>query len=307
MVTLNGKYQVKDLGEPQQFLGMRIRRENGAIHLSQSNYVDELLYRFAMDASKPQNTPMVPKTRLDKLTDEPSAEEVAEMQAKPFHQVVGSLLYLARVSRPDLSFTINQLARHCATPRKEAWTAAKYALRYLRKTKDIELVLRPIEDGMRIATDADWANDLQDRKSVSGFVVYLFGCPVHWGSSKQSVIALSSTTAEFIAASDGLQQAEWIKLVAMEVLTATTQDGPADLPLTLQIDNQSTIKRVKKDGTSGAQKAVDIRFHCLKEAWKTGFVALEYVPSHENPADLLTKALSRHELAHKRALCGMSQ
>ncbi|KAE8958175.1 hypothetical protein PR001_g31125 [Phytophthora rubi] len=160
---------------------------------------------------------------------------------------------------------------------------------------------------MRIATDADWANDLQDRKSVSGFVVYLFGCPVHWGSSKQSVIALSSTTAEFIAASDGLQQAEWIKLVAMEVLTATTQDGPADLPLTLQIDNQSTIKRVKKDGTSRAQKAVDIRFHCLKEAWKTGFVALEYVPTHENPADLLTKALSRHELAHKRALCGMSQ
>ncbi|KAE8987119.1 hypothetical protein PR001_g22417, partial [Phytophthora rubi] len=123
----------------------------------------------------------------------------------------------------------------------------------------------------------------------------------------QSVIALSSTTAEFIAASDGLQQAELIKLVAMEVLTATTQDGPADLPLTLQIDNQSTIKRVKKDGTSGAQKAVDIRFHCLKEAWKTGFVALEYVPMHENPADLLTKALSRHELAHKRALCGMSQ
>ncbi|KAE9345035.1 hypothetical protein PF008_g8938 [Phytophthora fragariae] len=82
----------------------------------------------------------------------------------------------------------------------------------------------------------------------------------------------------------------------MEVLTATTQDGPADLPLTLQIDNQSTIKRVKKDGTSGAQKAVDIRFHCLKEAWKTGFVALEYVPTHENPADLLTKALSRHEV-----------
>ncbi|KAE9345036.1 hypothetical protein PF008_g8939 [Phytophthora fragariae] len=176
MVSLNRKYH---LGEPQQFLGMRIRHENGAIHLSQSNYVDELLYRFAMDASKPQNTPMVPKTRLDKLIDEPSAEEVAEMQAKPFRQVVGSLLYLARVSRPDLSFTINQLARHCATPRKEAWAAAKYALRYLRKTKDIELVLRPIEDGMRIATDADWANDLQDRKSVSGFVVYLFGCPVH--------------------------------------------------------------------------------------------------------------------------------
>ncbi|KAE9256321.1 hypothetical protein PF002_g194 [Phytophthora fragariae] len=137
----------------------------------------------------------------------------------------------------------------------------------------MELVLNATEEGLRVATDADWANDVQDRKSVSGFAAFLFGCPVHWGSTKQTVVALSSTTAEFIAANDGLQQAEWIQLV--------------------------------KEGNSGAQKEVDIRFQALKDAWRTGVMALEYMPTHENPADLMTKALSRPELHHKRGLCGL--
>lgn len=150
-----------------------------------------------------------------------------------------------------------------------------------------------------MATDADWANDLKDRKSVSGFVVFLFGCPVHWGSTKQTVVALSSTTAEFIAANDGLQQAEWIQLVVGEI-------GSSKIKLTLQVDNQPAIHRIKRDGSSGAQKAVDIRFHALKDAWKTGVMTLEYVPTQENPADLMTKALSRPELLHKRGQCGLN-
>jgi hypothetical protein len=93
---------------------------------------------------------------------------------------------------------------------------------------------------MRVATDADWANDMQDQKSVSGFMAFLFGCPVHWGSTKQTVVALFSTTAEFIDANDGLQQADWIQLVTAEALT----DAKA-LRLTLQIDNQPTIHRIK--------------------------------------------------------------
>ena len=223
------------------------------------------------------------------------------MKSKPYRQVVGSLLYLARVSRPDLAFTVNQLARHCSKPWKATWDAAKYLLRYLTCSRSMELELRPSEDGLRVATDADWANDRQDRKSVSGFMAFLFGCPIHWGSTKQTVVALSSTTAEFIAANDGLQQAEWIQLVVQEVL------GSSRLPveLTLQIDNQPAILRIKKEGSSGAQKAVDIRFHALKDAWRTGAMALEYVPTQENSADIMTKALSRPELLRKRGLCGL--
>ncbi|KAE9045316.1 Retrovirus-related Pol polyprotein from transposon TNT 1-94 [Phytophthora rubi] len=301
MLALNVKYQVKDLGAPSIFLGMRIRHEQGTIRLSQETYINEMLYRFAMDPTRPTYTPMIPKTRLDNLTDEPTLEEKEKMRNKPYRQVVGSLLYLARVSRPDLVFAVNQLARHCSKPRKSAWDAAKYLMRYLGQTRNMELVLNTTEEGLRVATDADWANDVQDRKSVSGFAAFLFGCPVHWGSTKQTVVALSSTTAEFIAANDGLQQAEWIQLVVSEILAG--QRSP--FRLTLQVDNQPAIHRIKKEGNSGAQKAVDIRFHALKDAWRTGVMALEYVLTHENPADLMTKALSRPELHHKRGLCGL--
>jgi len=98
----------------------------------------------------------------------------------------------------------------------------------------------------------------------------------------------------------GLQQADWIQLITAEVLTNANP-----LQLTLQIDNQPTIHRIKRDGSSGAQKAVDMRFHALKDVWRGGLMRLEYVPTHDNPADLMTKALSRPELHHKRGLCGL--
>lgn len=222
------------------------------------------------------------------------------MRHKPYRQAVGSLLYLSRVSWPDISFAVNQLARHCATPRREAWMAVKHLLSYLQHTKDLELVLKPVDDEFRVATNGDWANDKQDRKSVSGFAAFLFGCPIHWASTKQSVIALSRTTAEFIAANDGLQQAEWIQLALDEILAG------AEPKLTLLVDNQSTIHRIKREGSSNAQNAIDVRFHALKDAWRDDRMALEYVPTSENLADLLTKAFGRHELLSKRSLRGLA-
>lgn len=200
-----------------------------------------------------------------------------------------------------MTFTVNQLARHCAQPRKAAWDAVKYLLRYLAGTSDTKLQLKPTSAGLRLTTDSDWANDLGDRKSVSGFAVFLFGAPIAWGSCKQTVVAQSSTAAEFIAANDGLLQAEWIQLVVDEIL----HESRGELELTMCIDNQPTIHRIKRESSSGAQKAVDIRFHALKDAWKDGKMALEYIATHSNPADLMTKALAKNDLASKRSLCGL--
>lgn len=250
MAALNVRYQVKDMGRPSQFLGVRIEQNHGEILLSQAAYVDEALHRFVMQPSRPNSTPMIPNTRLDQLEDPPSAEEDEEMRRMPYRQVVGSLLNLARVSRPDIAFAVNQLARHSARPRKTAWIAAKHLLRYLSGTQDTKLRLAPNTDDIDLVTDADFANDKADRKSVSGYVIYLFGAPVAWGSTKQSVVAQSSTAAEFIAANDGLLQAEWINLQIDEVL----KDILPPIKLTLQVDNVPTIHRSKREGSSGAQK-----------------------------------------------------
>lgn len=102
-------------------------------------------------------------------------------------------------------------------------------------------------------------------------MVKLCGAPIAWGSQKQTVIAQSSTAAEFIAANDGLLQADWINLVVNELLSAVSLQAS----LTMLIDNQPTIHRIKKDANSGFQNAVDIRFHIIKDAWRTGSTTLE--------------------------------
>ncbi|KAE9158118.1 hypothetical protein PF004_g31985 [Phytophthora fragariae] len=246
---------------------------------------------------------MVPNTRLDELTDEPDASEVELMRRKPYRQVVGSLLYLPRISRPDIAFAVNQLARHCAKSRKVDWDAAAYLLRYLYGTRNLKLQLHTGEKWeMRVATDADFANDKTDRKSVSGFVVFPCGAPIAWSSHKQTVVAQSCTTAEFIAANDALVQVEWMQLIILEIL----RSAMTKVCITFHIDNQPTIKRIQRDGSSGVQKAIDIRFHALKDAWRQGVMALEYIPTTRNPADLLTKSLGATELNNKRGLCGLS-
>ena len=116
-------------------------------------------------------------------------------------------------------------------------------------------------------------------------------------------LSMSSTAAEYVAASDGMLQAEWIKLLLDELL-----QGHADpIDLDMKMDNDPAIRWIKKDGTSTA-KTIDIRFHYIKDCWKRKVMSLlDFVPTTENAADLLTKSLARTELDRTRKLCGLSR
>ncbi|GMF37221.1 unnamed protein product [Phytophthora fragariaefolia] len=199
--------RTKDLGNVQWFLGIRITMDTtrGITTMDQTQYASEVLRRFEMDECRPQKTP------LDKgaiLYNRAEADDAADQVT--YRQAVGALLYLARVTRPDIAFAVNQGAAHALNPSQGHWIAVKNILRYVEGTKEWSLVYR------RNATappDADWANNEQHRKSISSVLVQVFGCSVSWQTKRQRIVSESSTIAEYIAADDGVEEAHWVHLL----------------------------------------------------------------------------------------------
>jgi len=219
----------------------------------------------------------------------------------PYRAAVGALLYLSRVSRPDITFAVNQVAAHANKPRVAHWTAVKQILRYIAGTTTMTLTYRRHKEAppIELFTDADWANDPEDRKSISGVVVRVFGNTVAWATRRQTIVAKSSTIAEFIAASMGIEEARWTRML---VQTLTKKPLPA---IQAYIDNQSTIARIVNGRSSEAQKTVDCMFFDMKDAHRRGEVVISYCPTETMVADGLTKALGRLRFQKMQGLIGL--
>lgn len=120
--------------------------------------------------------------------------DLSDMVNKPYRQLIGDLMYLSTISRPDIAFSTSYLSRYLDKPSSNLWNAAKRVLRYLQGTKDMTLQFRKNNNDTEITaySDADWAGDCEDRKSTSGQVIYYRGNLVSWSSRKQTSVALQN-------------------------------------------------------------------------------------------------------------------
>ena len=136
---------------------------------------------------------------------------VSTEHVKLYQSMVGSLMYAAIGTRPDIAHAVTILSRHCARPLEMHITAAKRVFRYLKKTQDHGITYKSDFFGTLSAyTDADWATCKKTRKSIGGFITFLNG-PISWASKTQSVVALSTLESEFIAASDATREVLWLR------------------------------------------------------------------------------------------------
>ncbi|KAE9345541.1 hypothetical protein PF008_g8711 [Phytophthora fragariae] len=171
-----------------------------------------------------------------------------------------------------MAFAVNQVAAYASKLKVFHWTAVKQILRYIAGTTDMTLTYRRQEDAtpVELFSAADWANNTEDRKSISGVLLKVYGNAVSWITRRQTVVAKSSTAAEFIAASIGIEEARWVRM-----LMQTLMDNP--LPaIQAHIDNQSTIARIVNGRSSDAQKTIDCMFFGMKDAHKRGEVDINY-------------------------------
>lgn len=207
---LDAEFAMKDMGIIKHYLDMDIHylREEGKVVMSQSHFVSEILDRFSMSSCKPAKTPMESKVILRPHID----GETTIMQA-PYRRLVGSVMYLMLCTRPEISFSVGVLSKFISSPTSVHWTSAKRLLRFLRGTSKSNLVFRSAKELNIVAyCDADWASS-HDRKSTTGYLIYVGGNLVSWKSKKQSTVALSSTEAEIISATETTREILWIESI----------------------------------------------------------------------------------------------
>ena len=170
---LGKRFHIKDMGELHYFLGVCVKQnpEMGKVWIGQQAYTEAVIKKLGMEHSKPACTPVTPGTKLLKAT-----EQSEMVDAILYQSAVGHLLYLSGWTRPDIAFAVGNVARFCSNPTKEYWTAVKRILRYLKGTTSYGLEYsRNEENDERILSgysDADWAGDINDRKSTSGYPIY---------------------------------------------------------------------------------------------------------------------------------------
>ena len=194
---LRSKYEIKSLGAPSMLLGLHLcqDRKNHSISLSQTAYIDTLLERFCLADVNPVSTPLDPNVNLD-IKDNDTNTPADENEGKGritegYSALIGSLMYLAISTRPDIAFAVNKLAQFTSDPKTKHWTAVKRIFRYLKGTRSFALAYGGTDpdiltEDLNIYCDADWASS-QDRKSTSGYVITIAGGAVAWSSKKQTL------------------------------------------------------------------------------------------------------------------------
>ncbi|KAH9149896.1 hypothetical protein AeRB84_007169 [Aphanomyces euteiches] len=175
---------------------------------------------------------------------------------------------------------------------------SKRPLRYLKKTRLYGLELRPtkgLESLDEVFADADWAGDKTSRRSTTGSVVTIGGCPTQWMSKRQGVVVLSTTEAEYIAASLGTQEAMWIRQLLIELGLK-----PVGEPTRLWCDNQSAIANMQNGATKSWSKHMDMRYHYVRDAVQDNKIKVDYCQTGRMPADIFTKALATETFERAR-------
>lgn len=277
--VLASHFKLKDLGDIRKCLGVNVsvNKSKKTITLSQSDYIDQVLQKFNMSQCKPIQTPMETKLHVSK-----GENYVGKF---PYQQVIGCLMYLAVLTRPDITYAVGFLSQFNNCYSREHCEYVKRLLRYLKFTKNYGL--KYTADGNSILegyVDADWGANVIDRKSYTGYCFTLSGCVISWETKKQTTVALSSSEAEYMAITEACKEAVYVRNLLYEI----TQNL---YTIDLFNDNQSAQKLTMNPMFHKRTKHIDIKFHFCRECVVNKIVNVKYLPTADMPADVFTKAL----------------
>jgi hypothetical protein len=206
-----------------------------------------------------------------------------------YQSLVGTLMYAMLGTRPDIAFAVSLVSRFASNPDKSHMQAVLRILSYLRGTLDLQLVFQGEIQALRGFTDSSWADDLETRRSTSGFVFNIGSGAISWSSKRQPTVALSTCEAEYMAQTVAAKEAIWLRQLLQE-LSPTDESPYATI---IYADNQGAIALAKDPKFHARTKHIALRHHFIREKIAGGDIELEYIQTSRQMADGFTKALPK--------------
>eukprot|EP00253_Pinus_taeda_P028556 PITA_28556 len=267
-------------------------------------YSRDVVFREVKDVIKHEVKTKEPKKIEFELKEEESDSTVEEESEDEEPQTLG-VRRLVRERRPDIPHAVRVLSRFMSKPGKEHWTTMKQVFRYLCGTSDYGLCYQGRPGLDRVLdihgfVDANWARDMRQRRSTSGYVFNLFGGEIGWMSKKQSVVALSTTKAEYMAATHECKEAVWFQRLCSSM--ALVQEA-----IRIDCDSQSAIFLEKDPTYHSKTKHIDVQYHFVRDMIEGKNVLLVKVDTLKNTVDALTKSVSSEKFSWCRETMGISR
>ena len=284
MIELIGrKYSCTRLGQVTEYLGLQIHRDDKqrTMTICQRKMVQKIVQSHS-NLIKPEKMPAPGGQVLEREEDGKLCDE------KRYRSLVGKLLYLSKMTRPDITTAVRELSQYLSKPEDKHWQAALRVVGYLSATVDTALHFDGTGDMILEAhVDSAYAPYRSDRKSITGMIVRLGQCPVAWQSKKQGVVSLSSTEAEYIAMAHATAEVMHLRSVLQDL----TGNSGHMAPTVIHEDNMGAIFIATNHVLGPRTKHIDVRYHFVKDAIEDGHVEVSFVRSKSNRADGMTKNL----------------
>jgi len=275
--SIKRKFNIKDIGDVEFVIGIKFNKIKDGYILHQSRYVNDILNKFSTDSYTKTTKNLIPK-------------ENPQLRTKKFNETkyrsaIGSLLYLGICTRPDILFAVSKAARKSSDPTMEDWMNVMKIFNYIQHTKNYGI---KIQKGMnlKVYVDADYAGDLNTRKSTSGFLMMLGNTPTSWYSKLQHCVSTSTAEAEYYSLSECAKHSLWYRNFMNELNINIDY-------VTIFVENKATIYNSENQSINPKSKHIDIRYHHIRDLISKKLIVLKYVKSKSNLADGFTKFLNK--------------
>lgn len=275
---LNKNFEVTsmDIGT---FLGLEIKKfDDGSIFIHQTEYAKKVLEKFNMQNCNGVSTPGDPNQVLHRFDE-------SEKSTYPYRELVGSLMYLSIATRPDITHALIVASRYMEQPTLTHERAVKRILKYINKTFNHGIFYSSNQTlNLDAYSDANFAGDIDTRRSTSGFVC-LYNGPISWCSELQKCVSLSTAESEYIAGASCVRELVWLKNIFCEIL------GDSKFKINLFMDNESAIRLTKNPEFHKRSKHIDIKYHFIREKFSENLFKIGHVSTNDMIADIFTKSL----------------